>query len=168
MKLTRRKLILGAAGAAALLPVSYALRVSLGGYQYPKKYDHLTIKESVIIAALAKVVIGNENPFGISPESVDTVGAVNDFIATNSKLEQGEIRTLLWSIEHVFPIIQGHFKKFTALTTDQQERILQRLASSQNEIPKLLSKAIKTIICFGYFNTPQLKKALGLVDWCGL
>jgi hypothetical protein len=167
MKLTRRKLIFGAAGATALLPLSYAVRVSIGGYEYPQSNSHLTAKEATIVAALAEAVIGAENVFGISPESVDTVGAVNNFIATNSKLEQGEMRILFWAIEHIFPALGGHFAKFSELSTEQRRAILKKLEHSRSEVPKLLARASKTIIAFGYFNTPQVQEYLGLRGWCG-
>lgn len=167
MNITRRKLIFGSVGAAALLPLSYVIRVSWGGYSYPRTYSHVTAKEAVIIAALAETIIGLENPFGISPESVDTVGAVNNFIQANSPLERGEIRILINAVEHVLPALGRHFKKFSELSVQERASLLESLNNSKRDIPKLIVRAVKTIVCFGYFNTPQVHEALGLKNWCG-
>lgn len=166
-KLSRRKLMFGVAGATAILPLTYVVRVSLGGYVFDKKYSHLTDKEAFIISKLAEAVIPNENPFGYSTHDVDVVGGVNNFMAIGTTLEQGEMRILFWAVEHVFPILKGYFTKFSSLDVGRRTRLLESMEHEGRGIQKLLARACKTVVCFSYFNSPLVQEKLGLKGWCG-
>lgn len=167
MKITRRKLIFGTLGTAALVPASYALKVSLGGYTFSKAFDFLTAKEAVIVRAIAETVVPNTNELKITHDDADTVGTVNELLRYSSTLERTEIGILLWAVEHVFPVLGLHFKKFTQLSINEREAIIKKLDRSGQEIPKLLVRAIKTLGCFGYFSSPKVQEYYGLKGWCG-
>lgn len=167
MKITRRQLIFGAVGAGALLPLSYAVRVSLGGYSFPQPMKFMTPKEARIAHAMIEAVIPSENPFGISPESVNSVHGIDEFLRVSSPTERGEVRILFWLIEHVFPAVCGYWTKFTKLSPEQRVRLLERLERSRLGAARLLLRAIKTLVCFSYFSTTELQEFYGIKGWCG-
>lgn len=167
MKFSRRKLLFGTAGAVALVPVAYAVRVSWGGYSFPKSYRHLTSKEATILLALSDALIPRQNPLGIDPHEIDVVGGVDEFLDASSELERSEIRILIWLIEHVYPSSMGFFQKFTKLSVEHRQEILHKLERSKGLIPRLMLKASKTLIAFSYFNSSRVHEHFGIKGWCG-
>lgn len=160
-------MIFGAVGAGALLPLSYAVRVSLGGYSFPQPMKFMTAKEACIAQAMIEAVIPSENPFGISPESVNSVRGVDEFLRVSSPVERGEVRILFWLVEHIFPAACGYWSKFTNLSADQRARLLERLERSRFGSARLLLRAVKTLVCFSYFSTTELQEFYGIKGWCG-
>src|SRR5208282_1929959 len=111
-KLSRRDLFKAASAGTLLIPLSYVVSVSFGGYIQREGLKFLTDKEAAILESVTEVVIPTENAIGLSPKEIDIVGKLDEFVGIMPPFSQSRIRLLIWTVEHVFPLRGLNFKKF--------------------------------------------------------
>jgi gluconate 2-dehydrogenase subunit 3-like protein len=158
MKWTRRRfLLLAASGAAAV--GGAVLLGQVGGYSIDeetrRKLRVLSAKQFVILAAAARRILA---PDGLPAPSSDEIGVpayVDGWLAEAAPDMQRDFGRLLGVIEHGTPLWSGRRRRFTDLTTAQQDAHLETLGRSSISTLREGIGALKSLCMLGYYRDPR-------------
>jgi hypothetical protein len=165
-KFTRRTILKSALFTGFFLPFSYALSVSVGDYVHRENLKYLTDKEATIFESAADVIIPEGNAIGLSIYDINIAQALDEYMAILPQSARERLSMLLWTVEHLFPVRRFYFKKFSRLSFERRQLILESFDASGGAGGRALIRALKGLAQTLYYNHPKVQEKVGFVDRC--
>jgi hypothetical protein len=183
---SRRSLFKKTLGGAALLAAAGAVPVALRSTQRiplpPTPLRFFSPDEFAVVTAFADRVLAEAVPEGSdgslpgpvaqavaqspkapSPQAVQTVVKLDDFLAPLPPDQAKELKQLIGLFENgLFSLLGGGPPTpFTQQTPAQQERQVARWATSRVAVQRTGYQALKRLCCAVYFGSPEVYASLG-------
>jgi len=164
-RLSRRRLIKLGLGGAVLLGAGGLLGRCLGGYDLPdgvaRRLHALSPKEYLIFQSIAARVLRADAEDLPDPEELEAALFVDGFVVRLAPADAGDLRNLLQAMEHLAPLTTGRLERFTRLTGEAQDEVLNALMKSDVGMARGAFDALKTLCVMAYFRHPRSWAAIG-------
>jgi hypothetical protein len=164
--LSRRDLFKSVTIGTLLIPVGYVAGVTFGGYRVYDGLKYLSDKEATILESLTEVIIPAENEIGVSPQEINMIKKLDQFISVMPPHSRSRLNILLWMVEHAFPIRMPYFEKFTRLSLEHRRKVLERFDENKGVAGRAMVRALKALIQNVYYNDPLVVAKIQTLRAC--
>jgi hypothetical protein len=153
----RRRVLQAAAAAALIACGAAAAAVRTSGYAVPagRRLVALRAWQFVVVQQVAARITAPDHASAPSADDVDVVGFVDDYMAQASGAIRRDVGRLLACIEHLAPLGVGLVARFSRLGPAAQDRVLESLESSSNDLLRAGFEGIKALVFMGYYRDPR-------------
>ena len=107
-----------------------------------------------LLAAMIPARAGQQLP-GL--QDLDTGPFWNEVGRTAPPLLRFALRLAVWALTWLPLLVLGRPRGFGALSRRDQDRMLQRVASSQSYLLRQLVQTLRVMACFAYFKAPEVR-----------
>jgi hypothetical protein len=169
VKPSRRKILKATLAAGVLLAAGSTLAVLRArGYELPPdragKLVSLSPWQLIFVTHLARRIAAPDLPGDPSiptADDVDVAGFVDGYVAHMPAALRRDLFRAFVYVEHVAPLRLGLAWRFTRLTPEDQDRVLEALESSGQDLLRGAFEGLKSLVFMGYYRDPRTWKILG-------
>ena len=173
-KISRRRM-LGIVGGGLLVAGGAVAFVRTRGYAIDPareaKLYVLSAWQVIVLEHVARRIAAPDRPDDRTiptPDEVDVVGYVDEYVARMSDPMRTDIGRLFAYVEHLAPIAAGFGSRFTRLAPDEQDRVLAKLEASDQDLLRGGFAGLKSLVFMGYYRDPRTWPILGYAGpWLG-
>ena len=166
ISISRRQFIVGA-GALSVLAATYAGYRQVGNYPTkPDNIEHLTDKEFAIYQAIGNVIIPEGGPLPGTGGDEISMKMLDSMFENIPEGKRELLGALPLVFEHGTVLDSLGSQCFTNLTFVEQNKYIQRWATSGLLIPAQLFAALKTLYGFSYFERDDVLRAMNMPPFC--
>jgi hypothetical protein len=164
-RLSRRRLLRAAIGGAVLVATGsiVALLRTRGYVLPPERVGKLAILDAAqftVIEHAARRIAARDRDDAPTPDDVDVAGFVDRYVAGMHPRSRTDLFRFLTYVEQVAPLAAGHASRFTRLAPADQDRVLSRLESSDNNLLRAGFAGLKALVFMGYYRDPRTWKVI--------
>lgn len=160
----RRFLELGLWGGV-VLGVGGLLAYRTTGYRLPEplasRLTTLSLKEAVILGAITDRILAQDRPGDPSAQDVDAVAFIDRFVARLGSDDRRDLGGLLQLVEHGLPWLQGHLRRFTRLSPEAQDELLEAMSSRLGATLAGGFDALRSLCVLAYYRDPRTWDTIG-------
>lgn len=162
-RLTRRKLLIGAAGLGLGLAGAAVGLARMGAYAVPDGVALASLSpwEWVVLRALARRICAADREGVVTSDEADVAGFVDAFAGRMPRRMRRDLGRFLGVIEHLAPIGVGRASRFTELAPVDQDRVLASLEASKSDVLRGGWTGLKSLVFMGYYRDPRTWSVLG-------
>jgi hypothetical protein len=147
-------LLLGAGGIFAYQTSGYELAPEVAAGLYA-----LSPKEYLVLRAIAARMLRPDEPAEgeeayPGPASLDVASAIDVFVARLDDANRTDLKRLIHLVEHGLPITAGETSRFTRLSGEAQDRVLEAMETSPVGLLRGAFNALKSLCVMAYFASP--------------
>jgi hypothetical protein len=161
----RRFLKIGIAGGALVLVGSAIALVRTRGYEVSKeraaKLVALEPWQLIVVEHAARRIAAPDRDGVPTADTVDVAGFVDAFVAEMPSAVRRDLLRLLGYVEHVAPLAVGFASRFSRLTANDQDKVLEGMESSDQDLIRGGFAGLKSLVFMGYYRDPRTWGALG-------
>jgi len=96
-----------------------------------------------------------------TPREVGVSEFVDAFLAEAPAPVRRDFLALVGAVEHAYPLLCGHRRRFSALPTDQQDRVLTQMETSSVGLVRGAFAGLKSLLMMGYWRDPRTWGVIG-------
>jgi gluconate 2-dehydrogenase subunit 3-like protein len=166
-KLSRRKLLAGAAGLLVLGGSAVAI-VRTRGYALPagKVTLLLTPWQFTVVEHAARRITAPDRPPAEDPaipsaDDLDVATFVDAWLARMHPRVQRDLGRFLAYLEHLAPVGAGFASRLTRLAPVDQDRVLASVEASSSDLLRAGFEGLKSLVFMGYYRDPRTWKIVG-------
>ncbi len=128
-----------------------------GGYaEIPEGLKFLDEKGYAVISAFADRIIPRGGPYEIGALDVKVVEFFDEFAASDYPEVQKDFKSVITLLEHGAPFLDFKFKRFSQMTTDEQDEYLKGWESSKLALLRGAFVGLKKLCMMGYYSNEQV------------
>jgi len=160
--LDRRRFLKGSAAGIGLLGVGSLLPA--GCRSYPKPGVPLRFfnsREYATLNAAAQRLVGGEGTIGAGSDRIDVAAHVDTLVAQWDAEAQSQLRTMLRVFEHGTYLFDLQRKRFTRLSSAQQDQYLDGWMNSTLGARRIVFRALKALAAGGFYHDARTWPAIG-------
>lgn len=166
LRLPRRKLLraalgLGLLGASGGIVAMFRSR----GYDLPDEVRARLVSlepwQYVVVQHLARRVCAADEASAVSPDETDTAGFVDRYVAGMTPRMRRDLGRFLGVVEQVAPTFVGRTSRFSRLSPDDQDRVLEALEAHSNELLRGGFAGVKALLFMGYYRDARTWPMIG-------
>jgi hypothetical protein len=158
-------MILATVGGSALVFTGGLLAWHSSGYELPEETQRLlrtlTAKEALIVAAVAARILRSDHRDDPSAADVDAALFIDGIAARLAERNLRDLRRLLHVVEHVLPVWEGHFSRFTRLAGAEQDAVLRAMMTSEVTVLRGAFDSLKCLCVMAYYRDPRTWARIG-------
>ncbi len=141
--------------------VAAAMRAS--GYEVPEglRCEGLSAWQLVVVQHLARRIAAPDGRDAPSPDDAGVAAFVDGYVARAPAAMRRDLGRFLAFIEHIAPLGAGFVARFSRLGAHEQDRVLESLESSSNDLLRAGFDGIKALVFMGYYRDPRTFRILG-------
>jgi hypothetical protein len=164
---TRRAALKALAFAGLVAAAGEAIALVRGrGYAVfrPKPFASLAPWEFVVVEHAARRIAAPDHPDDLSiptADDLDVAGFVDGYAARLSVPVRRDLRRALLYLEQVAPLVRGHGSRFTELSAEDQDHVLQALEASPLMPLRGAFAGLKSLVFMGYYRDPRAWALIG-------
>ncbi|MFN8672230.1 MAG: hypothetical protein U0457_09155 [Candidatus Sericytochromatia bacterium] len=131
---------------------------------YPKSTNRLKVfnnKEEIIMTHIAETFVAPTETGLPSPEKLNLVKEIDEYISTVSDESKNQLKTLLNVFEDYSFFFNGSFKKFTAMNLDEKNKYIESWEKSTIEFRQMAYRALKMCIMMIYYTKDETWEKIG-------
>jgi hypothetical protein len=113
-----------------------------------------------ILEAIAERMIAAEEK-NLTPRDLDVAGGIVDYMATLPPHMQKDIRRLIVLFEYLPLLVIFRARKFTRLTSDDQDRYIEAWGTSRVGLLRTGFRVLKSLCVSTYYQNPASWDAIG-------
>ena len=159
----RRFFRIGIAGAV-VLGAGGALLWLDHGYDVPPdvraKLTTLSAKEYRIVEAIVARMMRPDAPDLPTPADVGAALRVDALVASLDEATLRDLKRLLQVVEHALPLRAGHATRFTKLSGEAQDAVLEDMQTSSVKLLRGAFESLKSLAAMSYFRDPRTWRAI--------
>ncbi len=161
-RLDRRRFLKRTAGGVALLGIGALLPAGCSRYPKPAvRLRFLDSREYAIMNTVGQRLLGQDGAIGSGTDQIDVGAGVDALVADWDAEVQAQLRTMLRVFEHGTYLFDLRRKRFTRLSTDQQDEYLAGWMNSTLGVRRVVFRALKVLVTSGFYRDPQAWARIG-------
>ncbi len=164
-RLTRRMFLRGTLGAAVLLGVGgvFAGRWSSRIARLPRRpLRFFSAGEFAVMTAIAETMLprgGKHAPF----DDTETIERIDAELADLPAHETKDLKSLLWIVEYLPPVMGGKLGRFSALGDEGRAAYLRGWEQSRFAVKRTGYAAVKYLVMMHYYADRRAWKGIGYI-----
>ena len=163
-KLTRRRLLAGAAGLLVLGGATIAV-VRTCGYALPPGRSTVLLSAwqfAVVQHAARRITAPDrDDPAIPTADALDVAGFVDAWLARMHPRIQRDLGRFLAYLEHLAPLGAACASRFTRLAAADQDRVLASVEASSSDLLRAGFEGLKSLVLMGYYRDARTWSIVG-------
>ncbi|MCB9578235.1 MAG: hypothetical protein H6717_14515 [Polyangiaceae bacterium] len=159
----KRRRFIALVGAGAVVGGTGIALVRAGGYSVP---DHVKLQ---VLAPWQYVVLSAFGARVLAPEGAPVAEWADEYLVDMADADRTDLLRLLGVVEHVMPLVKGYFRRFSALSSREQDDVLAALEQSPVGLLRGGFQALKALSMMALYRRPESWAAIGydgpVVKW---
>jgi Gluconate 2-dehydrogenase subunit 3 len=90
-----------------------------------------------------------------SPLDVQVTEFIDQSLSAMHWTQQRDVKALIGVVEHVWPLIASHRKRFSSLDASAQDAVLSQIEQSSLSLMRGAFHALKALVMMGYYRDPR-------------
>ena len=136
-------------GGYAIDPATSAKLAALAPWQY------------VVVRAVARRVVAPDRAEAPLADDVGIVEFVDGYLVDVRAAERRDFVAFVRFLEHVAPLASGFWRRFSELSSFDQDAVLASLESSSSDTLRAGFQALRALVLMGYYRDPRTFGILG-------
>lgn len=153
--------MLGLLTAGVLLGAGAVAAVRTRGYSVTRPLVALTAWQYVVIQHAARRIVAPDREGVPTADDVDVAGFADGYAASMAPVMLRDLGRLLAYVEHVAPLRSGKSARFTRLSTEEQDSVLEAMQAADEGMLRGGFEALKSLVFMGYYRDPRTWSILG-------
>jgi len=158
---TRRTFLRGLAFTASALAVGAGATGCAGYPEIPSGLKFLDEKGFAVMSAFADRVVPSGGPYEIGAKQASVVEFFDEFAATDYPEVQKDFKSVITLLEHGPLFMQFSMKRFTEMTTDEQDEYLEKWETSDSVLFRGAFVGIKKLCMMGFYTNELVWPHIG-------
>jgi hypothetical protein len=130
------------------------------GFPKPKQKIPASAKRIAVIRKLVRIIVPQSEEIPVDPEKIGLPQKIENFISSQIFFIKEMMRAALKVLEYI-PYFTFKFKRFSDLPDEEAEKIFVSLRESRFTPLKGIYLAMKSIINFMYYSSPEVWNYIG-------
>jgi hypothetical protein len=164
-RLSRRRLLQIAGGAALAASGVVALVRTRGYPDPPRRLVSLSAWQYAVAQHAARRITAADASDASIPiptaDELDVAGFIDAWLPRMRAPVRRDFGRFLAFIEHLAPIQQGHATRFTRLDAADQDRVLEGIEASSQDLLRAGFDGLKSLCFMGYYRDPRTWSIVG-------
>jgi gluconate 2-dehydrogenase subunit 3-like protein len=158
----RRRFLKGSVSGIALLGLGAWLPIGCKSYPKPQvPLRFFNSREYAIMNTVAERLLNADGRIGPGTQQIDVAANVDAVVAGWDADAQRQLRTILRLFEHGTYLFDLRRKRFTHLSTAQQDRYLEGWMTSTLGARRIVFRTLKCLAAIGFYRDPRTWRRLG-------